>query len=191
MEFHLALDYALLVRGRRGGVLSESHSDAQHLVAAEIAAASASADVGVYALGRSDHAAAGSCAGGVARLALGVCRLGRAGFRLGHRGLLLLAVTRIENTSVAMIAMGLASFCSDLTMPISWNACVEIGRRYAATTSGAMNMFGNFAGFVAPVGGGLILARSAGDWNVLLYLMVGASLAAATCWQFPDPEKRT
>jgi hypothetical protein len=53
-----------------------------------------------------------------------------------------------------------------------------------------MNMFGNFAGFVAPVGGGLILARAAGDWNVLLYLMVGASLAAAACWLFLDPEKK-
>jgi hypothetical protein len=52
-------------------------------------------------------------------------------------------------------------------------------------------MFGNFAGFVAPVGGGLILARSAGDWNVLLYLMVAASLAAAACWIFLDPEKHT
>jgi MFS family permease len=106
-------------------------------------------------------------------------------------GLLLFAVTRIESASFAMLAMGLASFCSDLTMPISWNACVEIGRRHTAATSGAMNMFGNFAGFVAPVGGGLILARSAGDWNVLLYLMVGASLAAAACWLFLDPEKRT
>jgi hypothetical protein len=41
------------------------------------------------------------------------------------------------------------------------------------------------------VGGGLILARSGSDWNVLLYLMVGASLAAAACWLFLDPEKRT
>ena len=103
-------------------------------------------------------------------------------------GVLLFAVTRIASTPVAMVAMGLASFCSDLTMPISWNACVEIGRRHTATLSGAMNMFGNFAGFVAPVGGGLILAHSAGDWNVLIYLMVGASLIAATCWMFLDPE---
>jgi len=102
--------------------------------------------------------------------------------------LLLFAVTRIASTTVAMVAMGLASFCSDLTMPISWNACVEIGRRHTATISGAMNMFGNFAGFVAPVGGGLILAHSAGDWNVLLYLMVVASLIAAACWLFLDPE---
>jgi MFS family permease len=100
---------------------------------------------------------------------------------------LLFAVTCIDRTPLAMFAMGLASFCSDLTMPISWNACVEIGRRHTATLSGAMNMFGNFAGFVAPVGGGLILARSAGDWNVLLYLMVGASLLAAACWMFLEP----
>jgi sugar phosphate permease len=106
-------------------------------------------------------------------------------------GLLLFAVTRLDRAAPAMLAMGLASFCSDLTMPISWNACVEIGRRHTAAISGAMNMFGNFAGFVAPVGGGLILARSAGNWNVLLYLMVGASLAAAACWIFLDPEKRT
>jgi MFS transporter, ACS family, glucarate transporter len=102
-------------------------------------------------------------------------------------GVLLFAVTRIDSTPLAMLAMGLASFCSDLTMPISWNACVEIGRRHTATLSGAMNMFGNFAGFVAPVVGGLIVARSAGDWNVLIYLMVGASLVAAACWLFLDP----
>jgi MFS transporter, ACS family, glucarate transporter len=104
-------------------------------------------------------------------------------------GVLLFTVTRIDSTPLAMLAMGLASFCSDLTMPISWNACVEIGRRHTATVSGAMNMFGNFAGFVAPVAGGLILSRSAGDWNVLLYLMVGASLAAAACWIFLDPAR--
>jgi len=105
-------------------------------------------------------------------------------------GLLLFAVTRIDNTWLAMLAMGLASFCSDLTMPISWNACVEIGRRNTATLSGAMNMFGNFAGFVAPVISGLILARfpaGPGGWDMLLYLIAVASLVAAACWVFLDP----
>lgn len=101
--------------------------------------------------------------------------------------MLLFAVTKIGSTRVAMLAMGLASFCSDLTMPISWNACVEIGRRYTATVSGAMNMLGNLAGFVAPVSSGFILSRASGDWNALIYLMVGASLIAATCWLFLDP----
>jgi sugar phosphate permease len=97
---------------------------------------------------------------------------------------LLFLVTRIDSTPAAMLAMGLASFCSDLTMPISWNACVEIGRRNTATLSGAMNMFGNFAGFVAPVLGGKLLAHTADNWNLLIYLMVGAALLAAACWVF-------
>jgi MFS transporter, ACS family, glucarate transporter len=99
-------------------------------------------------------------------------------------GVLLFSVTRIDSTPVAMLAMGLASFCSDLTMPISWNACVEIGRRNTATLSGTMNMFGNFAGFVGPVVGGKLLSSTAGSWDLLLYLMVGASLLAAACWVF-------
>ncbi|HVY79352.1 MAG TPA: MFS transporter [Steroidobacteraceae bacterium] len=126
---------------------------------------------------------AGFAAARIPRRAIAFC-----GFLLS--AILLFAVTRIPSTPIAMLAMALASFCSDLTMPISWNACVDIGRRHTATTSGAMNMFGNFAGFVAPVGGGLILARSAGDWNLLLYLMVAASLAAAACWIVLDPEKQ-
>ncbi len=71
--------------------------------------------------------------------------------------------------------MGLASLCSDLTMPISWNACVEIGGSYTATVAATMNMLGNLAGFVTPVVGGLILQKTAGDWKPLIYLMIGAA----------------
>ena len=84
--------------------------------------------------------------------------------------------------------MGVASFCSDLTMPISWNACVEIGGPYTATVAAAMNMLGNLAGFVAPVVGGLILQRTGGNWNPLIYLMVGAATTSALCWLYLDPE---
>jgi len=104
------------------------------------------------------------------------------GFALS--GLLLFLVTRVGNTTAAMVLMGLASFCSDLTMPISWNACVEIGRRNTATISGAMNMFGNFAGFLAPVMSGTILQATANNWNLLIELMAVISLLAASCWFF-------
>lgn len=127
----------------------------------------------------------GSVVSGFAAAHLPQRRIALCGFLLS--GALLFAVTRLSSTPLAMLAMGLASFCSDLTMPISWNACVEIGRRNTATISGAMNMFGNFAGFLAPVAGGQILERSAGSWNVLIYLMVGASLLAAACWTVLAP----
>jgi MFS transporter, ACS family, glucarate transporter len=51
-----------------------------------------------------------------------------------------------------------------------------------------MNMMGNFAGFVAPVLGGLILQRTGGDWNPLIYRMVGAAMISALSWIYLDSE---
>ncbi len=150
--------------------------EARHLTAAQAAG---------YAMLPLAFGGVGSLVAGFAAARFAPRKIAFYGFLLS--GVLLFAVTRIGSTTVAMILMGLASFCSDLTMPISWNTCVEIGRRHTAAVSGAMNMFGNFAGFVAPVSGGLILARAAGDWNELIYLMAGAAVIAALCWIFLDP----
>jgi MFS transporter, ACS family, glucarate transporter len=124
----------------------------------------------------------GSLAGGYAATRIRPRTIAVLGFALS--GVLLFLVTRVANTTTAMVLMGLASFCSDLTMPISWNACVEIGRRNTATISGAMNMFGNFAGFLAPVVSGVILQATANNWNLLIYLMAAISFLAASCWLF-------
>ncbi|MFO0821567.1 MAG: hypothetical protein U0792_00240 [Gemmataceae bacterium] len=45
-----------------------------------------------------------------------------------------------------VIAMG---FMNDLIMGPAWAVCQDIGRDYAATVSGAMNMFGNLVGAVS------------------------------------------
>lgn len=105
--------------------------------------------------------------------------------------LLLIAFTRIQAVFPAMIVMGLASFASDITMPISWDACVEIGGGYTATVAAAMNMLGNLGGFVAPVVGGMILQRSStgpSGWNRLIDCMVIAATVSAACWILLDPE---
>ena len=88
----------------------------------------------------------------------------------------------------AMLAMGLASFASDLTMPISWDACVEIGGPYCATVAASMNMLGNLGGFVAPVVGGVILARTRGNWNLVIEVMAGLAVISALCWLYLDPD---
>lgn len=103
--------------------------------------------------------------------------------------ILLLVFTRVEAALPAMIVMGIASFASDLTMPISWDACVDIGGPYTATVAAAMNMLGNLAGFVAPVVGGLILQRTGGNWNLLIYTMVAAAAISASCWLFLHPHR--
>jgi MFS transporter, ACS family, glucarate transporter len=95
-------------------------------------------------------------------------------------------VTLIEEPLAAMLAMGIASFANDLTMPPAWNSCMDIGGKYAGTVSGSMNMMGNLAGFVAPVFGGFLLDRTHGDWNLLLYVMAVIYVAGALCWPFID-----
>jgi nitrate/nitrite transporter NarK len=73
-------------------------------------------------------------------------------------------------------------------MPISWDACVEIGGSYTATVAAAMNMLGNLAGFVAPVVGGVILQKTSGNWNILIDTMAVAATVSALCWLYLDPE---
>jgi MFS family permease len=128
----------------------------------------------------------GSLATGLAPVRLPRRAIAFCGF-LGT-AILLFALTRIRSVVPAMLAMGLGSFSSDLTMPISWDACVEIGGPYTATVAATMNMLGNFAGFVAPVAGGVILKRTGGDWNFLIYTMAAAAVVSAVCWLYINPE---
>ncbi|MGH9590082.1 MAG: MFS transporter [Terracidiphilus sp.] len=118
----------------------------------------------------------------ISRRAIAVC-----GFLA--TSVLLLVMTHIQSVVPAMLAMGLASFSSDLTMPISWDACVDIGGPYTATVAATMNMLGNFAGFAAPVAGGIIVERTHGDWNLLIDTMVAAAAVSAACWLYLSPEK--
>lgn len=100
---------------------------------------------------------------------------------------LLLLLPRVGGVWPAIAIMALISFTGDITVPISWNACVEIGKRYTATVGAAMNMFANFSGFVAPVVGGYILQRYANDWSMVIHIMAGFAALGAFLWLFIDP----
>ncbi|MBI5083740.1 MAG: MFS transporter [Acidobacteria bacterium] len=128
------------------------------------------------------------------RLAIAAGSLGRARRMLGVAGFLgatcfMLACIQLRDPLYGMLAMGMASFCNDLVMPGAWGACMDVGGKYAGTLSGSMNMFGNFAGILAPSIGGLILARTGGNWDIFLYTMAGAYFLGAFCWPFIDPTK--
>lgn len=131
----------------------------------------------------------GSLIGGISSRLLPRRAVAFGGF--ASTALLLLVFTRIPAVTPAMILMGMASLTSDLTMPISWDVCVEIGGNYTATVAAAMNMLGNLAGFVAPVIGGIIL-QQVGDrtkaWNLLIDTMVAAAAVSSACWLYLDPE---
>ncbi|HKF49473.1 MAG TPA: MFS transporter [Terracidiphilus sp.] len=131
----------------------------------------------------------GSLSGGILSRRLPRRAIAFGGF--AATAVLLFVFTHIQQVIPAMIVMGMASFASDLTMPISWDTCVEIGGAYTATVAAAMNMLGNLAGFVAPVVGGLILQRvgsGTAGWNLLIDIMGCAAIVSAAVWLYLDPD---
>jgi MFS family permease len=112
--------------------------------------------------------------------------VGTVGFLMA--GALILLHTRIESPLLAMLVLGLASFFNDIVMPCAWGTCMDVGGKYAGTLSGSMNMMGNFAGFVSPFLGGVILQHT-GNWNLYLYTFVVSYFFAALCWPFLDSRK--
>jgi len=121
-------------------------------------------------------------------LPLSIPRKWVAIFGFSATAVLIFAISNMPGVLLPMALMGLASFTSDLTMPISWNTCVEIGKQYTATVSSTMNMLGNFAGFVAPVVFGLILQETNNNWAMVMYTMAGAAVVSALCWFFLEPD---
>jgi MFS family permease len=103
---------------------------------------------------------------------------------------LIAIIPGIPGVATQMAVMAVASFCSDLTMPISWNTCVEIGKQYTATVSSTMNMLGNLAGFVAPTVFGLILQYTNSNYSIVMYTMAMASVVSGVCWLFLEPDAK-
>jgi MFS family permease len=128
----------------------------------------------------------GSLGAGLAPRRLPRRAIAMCGFLL--TAILLFVITHIRSVVPAMLLMGLASFSSDLALPISWDACVEVGGAYTATVGAAMNSLGNVAGFVAPLVGGVILERTGGNWNLLIDTMAAAAVVSSACWLALDPD---
>ena len=86
-----------------------------------------------------------------------------------------------------MMAMGLASFCNDLTMPGSWSTCMDVGGRYAGTLSGSMNMMGSVGAAVASLAIGLLLDYTHHNWALIFWISGSVYLLGGLCWWRIDP----
>jgi MFS family permease len=104
----------------------------------------------------------------------------------GAAAMLLLA-TRFKNPLLAVLAVGLASFCNDLAMPGAWGACMDVGGRFAGSLSGSMNMMGNAGGALAPMIVPLVLKAAHNNWNANFWMFAAVYFLGALCWLFIDP----
>jgi MFS transporter, ACS family, glucarate transporter len=119
--------------------------------------------------------------GGVRRVR---CGLGASGYLAG--GALLVASTLLVDPYLAVAAIALVSFFNDLALPGSWATCMDVGGRYVATLGGAMNMMGNFGGFLSPIVTGYVVERT-GSWTGTFYAAASVYVLGALCWLALDP----
>lgn len=132
---------------------------------------------------------AGAISNRLLRRGVNIVRIRRSfafvGF-IGAASLLMLSFY-IKDPLLAMLSMGMASFCNDLTMPGSWATCMDVGGRYAGTMSGSMNMMGNFGGMAGPLVVGFILQYSNRDWQLTFLVSSIIYAMGAVCWAWIDP----
>ena len=112
--------------------------------------------------------------------------VGAAG--LGMAGLLELAAMLTHNSTQAAIFLGFGFGFMDCMMPASWAACLDIGRKYAGTVSGAMNMAGQTGSFLSSIVFGYMV-RAFGSYDLPLVPMAIALFIASSLWLKIDPTK--
>jgi len=120
--------------------------------------------------------------GSVARTRQRVALLGFTG-----AAALLVCSSYIKDPLLAMLAMGLASFCNDLTMPGSWSTCMDVGAQYAGTLSGSMNMMGSLGAGLAPLVIGIILDYTQRNWTLTFWISGIIYFLGGLCWLWLDP----
>lgn len=96
---------------------------------------------------------------------------------------MLVVATRMSNPYLAVLAIALASFFNDVTLPGAWAACMDVGGPFCGTVSGTMNMVGNLGGVVSPI----VIGYLTGNWNLAFYVTAAVYLAGALCWMITDP----
>ena len=99
--------------------------------------------------------------------------------------ILLFAFSRTQAVVPAMLCMGMASFCQ---RPDHANLMERLRRDrwFLYRNSGRHDEYARKSGRIRALQwiGGFILQRTGGNWNPLIYLMVGASIISAVCWLF-------
>jgi ACS family D-galactonate transporter-like MFS transporter len=63
---------------------------------------------------------------------------------------------------------------------------MDVGGRYVGTLGGAMNMMGNFGGFISPIVLGTIVQRT-NNWTLGFYVTSTVCIGGAVCWLLVDP----
>lgn len=94
----------------------------------------------------------------------------------------------IPGKTAVFIFLSLCFGIFDLMLPSAWALCIDLGKRYAGSVSGAMNTFGNLGGFCCSLMFGYLL-KATGNYDLPLYMIAAMLIVSAILFSFINPSK--
>lgn len=110
--------------------------------------------------------------------------VGIVGLGLSSAMILLSALTKDNATAAIFLSMGMGF--KDLTLPVSFAVCNDVGRSKSGMVSGAMNTVGQLGAVFLGVTFGYIVDVT-GDFNLPLFLIAFLLLCSGLLWLRIDP----
>lgn len=107
---------------------------------------------------------------------------------LGLSGIAFLAAGATTDNQLAGQLLAVCVFLKDLTLPVAFAVCNDIGKRNSGTVAGAMNFAGQLGGFFITIIFGNIV-HITGNFNYPLFLIAGCLIIASLLWMKIDPTK--
>ncbi len=113
--------------------------------------------------------------------------VGIGGFLLASLGFAGAAMAREPFASVLWLAFAQAS--QDLTLPVAWATCVDVGGRIGGTASGFMNTASSLSAMISPVSAAW-LANTYGSFQAMFVTATAVYFVGAVLWLWIDPTRR-
>jgi MFS family permease len=112
--------------------------------------------------------------------------VGCGGFVLGALGYV--AAIAVSSPLAAVACLVLASGAHDLTLPVLWATCTDVGGKFGGTSSGFVNFASCISGVTAPLAAAQ-LAHMFGSFHSVFYVAGALYLAGGILWLFIDPRR--
>ncbi len=113
--------------------------------------------------------------------------VGISGFALAGLGFALAA--EAGDPLAAVLWMAFAQGAQDLTLPVAWAVCVDVGHRYGGTATGFMNTASSASAVISPISAAWLAARF-GSFESMFWAATVVYGVGAVLWFAIDPERR-
>jgi sugar phosphate permease len=123
------------------------------------------------------------------RFGLPLGRKGIGATALALSGILMAAAAVSPNKWLTAVLIVLCFSITDAMLPCAWAICLDVGRRYSGSVTGAMNSGGQAAGAISTALYGYLIEWNDGNYDLPLLFLTPSLLVSAVLFAMIDPTR--